>query len=117
MVETHEDFAHRLNTLGRKHEKMTRGYTTKIDNNGILVATPKKTRHLPGAGMLKLVMLILIGFLTFKSLVLAAFGPVTYNERLSKLESGTTIEKVGAKALAIDPVTEAVAKTVGPVLR
>ena len=104
MVETHDDFAQRLHMLGRKHKKMTRGYTTKIDNNGILVATPKKTQYLPGTGALKLVMLMLIGFLSFKSLVLAAYGPVTYNERLSKLENGTTIEKMGAK-------------TVGPVLR
>lgn len=117
MVETHEDFSNRLHALGRKHEKMSRGYTTKIDRNGILVATPKKSGYLPGTGVLKLVMLMLIGFLSFKSLVLAAYGPVTYNERLSKLENGTQIEKIGAKALQIDPVTAAVANTVGPVLR
>ncbi|NNK17398.1 MAG: hypothetical protein HKP51_10900 [Sulfitobacter sp.] len=117
MVETHDHFVERLNTLGRKHAKMTRGYTTKIDKDGLLVVVPKRSRGLPGTGVLKLVMLLLIGFLTFKSFALAAFGPVTYNERLSKLQNGTAIEKIGAKALAIDPVTEAVATTVGPVLR
>ena len=117
MVETHDHFVERLEMLGRKHEKMTHGYCTKVDKNGLLVATPKRTNYLPGAGVLKLVMLMLIGFLTFKSFALAAFGPVTYNERLSKLQNGTAIEQIGAKALAIDPVTEAVATTVGPVLR
>jgi hypothetical protein len=117
MVETHDHFVERLDMLGRKHAKITRGYTTKVDKDGLLVATPKRGNLLPGTGVLKLVMLMLIGFLTFKSFALAAFGPVTYNERLSKLQNGTAIEQMGAKALAIDPVTEAVASTVGPVLR
>ena len=118
MVETHDHFVKRLNDLGRKHQKMSRGkIVTKVTRDGLIVAEPKKASLLPGTGVLKLVMLLLIGFLSFKSFTLAAVGPVTYNERLAKLENGTVIEKMGAKALAIDPVSEAVAETVGPVLR
>jgi hypothetical protein len=61
--------------------------------------------------------MILVGLIGFKAFTLAAVGPVTYNERLSKLENGTVLEQAGAKALAIDPVTEALAEKVGPVLR
>ena len=117
MVETHDHFVERLTALGRKHSQMSRGYTTRVDKDGLLVATPRRRQLLPGTGVLKLVMLMLIGFLSFKSFAVAAYGPVTYNERLQKLENGTVIEQVGAKALAIDPVTDAVAKTVGPMLR
>ena len=117
MVETKEHFSKRLQNLGRKHAKLSRGYTVRVGKDGLLVATPKRRQLLPGTGALKLVMLMLIGFLSFKSLAVAAYGPVTYNERLASLESGTVIERVGAKALRIDPVTEAVAETVGPMIR
>lgn len=116
MVETRDDFAKRLNVLGRKHNKMTNGYTTKVGKDGLIVVKPKR-RALRGGGAVKLLLLIALGFFGFKAFTLAAVGPVTYNERLSKLENGTVVEQVGAKALAIDPLTAAVADTVGPVMR
>ena len=117
MVETHDHFIERLSALGHKHAQLSRGYTTRVGKDGLLVATPKRRQFLPGAGVLKIVMLMLIGFLSFKSFAVAAYGPVTYNERLQKLENGTVIEQIGAKALAIDPVTDAVAQTVAPMMR
>jgi hypothetical protein len=116
MVETHDHFVSRLNTLGRKHAKLTHGYSTKVGKDGLIVVQPKR-KTARGGGAIKLFLLIAVGFIGFKAFTLAAVGPVTYNERLSKLENGTIIEQAGAKALAIDPVTEAVAGTVGPVLR
>ena len=72
--------------------------------------------ELRGTGI-KVLLLVVIGFFAFKSFALAAFGPVTYNERLAKLESGSVVEQVGAKVLAIDPATQGVANFLGPVLR
>ncbi len=118
MVETRDHFVSRLSNLGRKHAKMTHGYTTKVGKDGLIVASPKRKRtRVRGGGGVKLLLLVAIGFMGFKALTLAAVGPVTYNERLAKLENGTMIEKAGAKALAIDPVTEAVAGSVGPLMR
>lgn len=116
MVETHDDFVERLELLGRKHAKMTNGYSTKIDQNGNLVAVPKRKSALPGVGLAKFALLLLIGLLGFKSFAVAVYGPVTYNERLATLEGGTVVEQVGAKALAIDPVTAAIAEAVAPAL-
>lgn len=117
MVETKEDFANRLNTLGRKHKNMTHGYVTKVTKDGLIVVQPKRARSGRGGYAIKLMLLLVMGFIGFKAFTLATVGPVTYNERLSKLETGTMIEQVGAKALAIDPVTEALVETVGPVVR
>lgn len=116
MVETQDDFAKRLHMLGRKHTKMTNGYTTKVGKDGLIVVKPKR-RAARGAGGVKILILVALGFFAFKAFTLAAVGPVTYNERLSKLENGTVIEQVGAKALAIDPLTAAVAGKVGPAVR
>ncbi|MGC1503954.1 MAG: hypothetical protein WA782_07400 [Sulfitobacter sp.] len=113
MVETHDDFVQRLSTLGRKHKKMTHGYTTKVGKDGLLTVQPKR-RTEKGGGALKLVALAVVGLIAFKAFALVAVGPVTYNERLAKLEAGTVIERVGAKALAIDPVTEVIAGSVVP---
>ncbi|MCX7561117.1 hypothetical protein OS190_16230 [Sulfitobacter sp. F26204] len=116
MVETHDHFVNRLNTLGRKHKKMTHGYSTKIGKDGLIVVKAKR-RRMGGGVAIKFVLLLAIGFFGFKIFALSAVGPVTYNERLSKLENGTVIEKVGARALAIDPVTQSVAGSVGTVMR
>ena len=114
MVETHAHFSKRLKMLGRKHAKMTHGYTTKVGRDGLITAKPKRRKgRLPIKGML----LMVAGFLAFKAFMLAAVGPVTYNERLSKLESGTMIEQAGAKVLGIDPVTAALADFAGPIIR
>ena len=115
-VENHDHFVNRLTSLGRKHQKMTHGYTTKVGKDGLIVVKPKR-RPARGGGALKLVALAVIGLIGFKAFALVSVGPITYNERLAKLEGGTVIEQVGAKALAIDPVTEVIAGSVGPTLR
>lgn len=114
MVETHAHFVNRLKGLGNKHAQLAQGYTTRIDHNGIVTAVPKRRRRtLPIKGMLMLA----IGFIGFKTFMLAAVGPVTYAERLAKLEAGTSVERLGARALGMDPVTQALANLVGPILR
>lgn len=114
MVETKEHFVKRLKHLGRKHEKMTRGYVTRVDRNGLLTVKPKR-----GRGSFPIMGLFLLagGFFAFKAFMLAAVGPVTYNERLAKLDNGTAIEQAGARVLGIDPVTRALADFAGPVIR
>lgn len=117
MIETKDDFTNRLHALGRKHKSMTNGYVTKVTKDGLIVVQPKPK----GAGrfgmMVKFAAILVVGFIGFKTFAVASVGPVTYNERLSKLENGTVIEQVGARALAIDPVTETLADTVGPIGR
>lgn len=114
MVETHENFVKRVNVLGRKHAKMTRGYATKVGRDGLITVKPRRRR---GSIPVKGILMFAFCFFGFKAFMLAAVGPVTYNERLSKLENGSVIEQYGAKALAIDPVTGALADIAGPVLR
>lgn len=114
-VQTQEDFSQRLHHLGRKHTSMTHGYTTKVGKDGLLIVKPKRrrSRALP----LQAVALALFGFFAFKAFMLAAVGPVTYGERLDKLNSGTVIEQGGAWVMGIDPLTKVLAEIAGPVLR
>ncbi len=114
MVETHDHFIKRLNFLGRKHAKMSQGYTTKVGKDGLIRVTPKsKRRGFPIRGLI----LTVLGFFVFKAIMLASFGPVTYQDRLALLENGTVVEMAGAKVLGIDPITAAIADLVGPYLQ
>jgi hypothetical protein len=115
MVETHGHFVKRLTTLGRKHQQMTYGYTTKVGKDGLIVVRPKrKARNASG---LKFVILALGMFFCLKVLMLASEGPITYAERLSDLQNGTIAEQVGAFVMGIDPLTQAAADYVTPTVR
>ncbi|QFT59084.1 hypothetical protein FIU94_09630 [Sulfitobacter sp. THAF37] len=114
MVETHDHFVARLSKLGKKHAKMTHGYVTRVGRDGLITVTPRRRRR---GFPFKLLLMFALGFLGLKTFMVASVGPVTYNERLAKLEKGTVVEQAGAKVLAIDPVTEKLSAMTGPVLR
>jgi predicted metalloprotease len=115
MVYTKQDFEARVSTVGVRHSKLVRrGYTARVDRNGIIIAQIKPRRfRLPVKG----VMLIALGFLGFKGFMLAANGPDTYLDRLALLQNGTAVEAMGARVLAIDPATQFIADHLGPLLR
>lgn len=114
MVEGHLQFDRRLRALGRKHKAMSRGYTTRIRHDGLIVVRPKR------AGMdfpIRSVIILFVGFFLFKAFLLATMGPVTYTERLSTLSGGTQLEQGGAWVMQIDGITQGVANFIGPILR
>lgn len=114
MIETRQHFANRLNTLGAKHQKLSRGYTVMVDRNGLIVAQPKCTRrYFP----LKGITMLILGFFVFKAFTLSVNGPEAYQERLAMLENGTIIEVFGAKIMGLDPVTVGLAESMGPLMR
>ncbi|MEX3316867.1 hypothetical protein [Sulfitobacter sp. PS-8MA] len=114
MTVDHAQFTKRLELLGRKHRKMEQGYVTRVGRDGLMTVLPKRARRgFPFKGLF----LIVLVYFVFKAFTLAAIGPVTYNERLSRLQNGPSLAQFGAKLVAIDPLTEALAGTVGPILR
>lgn len=114
MRKNQRQFDDRLRLLTRKHNAMSRGYVTRIQADGLIVARPR--RRLPripkGA-----VILFIAGFFAFKGLLLAHLGPQTYDDRLARLEAGTMVEKAGAFVMQADPLTVYIARQIGPILR
>lgn len=115
MVETKEHFNDRLNFLGRKHQAMSRGYTTQMRDDGLIVVKPRRRRgiEIPFKG----IFLLLLGFVFFKAFMLASVGPDTYGERVAILNSGTFIEQGGAWLMQADPASQIIANYMGPILR
>lgn len=115
MVYTKQDFNSRLNAVDGKHSELVRrGYTTRVDKNGIIITKPKRARlRLPLRG----VFLLVLSFLCFKALMLIANGPDTYNDRLASLQNGNVVEAMGSTLLVIDPVTQFIADQAVALLR
>lgn len=104
MIDSQRDFYNRLSTVSRKHAAMSHGYSTTMRPDGLIIVKPKRRigRGFPIKGLIGLV----LGFFLFKSVMLAAMGETTYNERIDKLNQGTVIEQGGAWVMQIDPATE-----------
>lgn len=114
MVETHQQFGKRVNDLDRKHKALANGYYTTIRNDGLVIARPRRRdTGLP----VKYLMALVVLFILLKAIMLSANGPGTYQIRLSSLAEGTVVERAGAWVLQVDPVTQALANKIGPVLR
>ena len=115
MVYTKEDFNARVGHVEKSQSRLVRrGYTTRIDKNGIIVAKPRARRMrfpVKGASM------FFLGFLCLKALMLSANGPDTYYDRLATLQNGNAVEAFGARVLAIDPATQFIADKIGPFIR
>lgn len=104
MIQAQPEFNKRLSTLGRKHKAMGQGYTTTMRADGLIIVKPK--RRAAGRGFpLKSLLGLVVGFFVFKALMVASLSEITYNERVAKLNQGSTIEQGGAWVMQIDPVT------------
>ncbi len=114
MVETSQHFGRRVKNLNKKHARFAHGYYTTVRDDGLIIARPvRRSSGVP----YKFLFVLAVLFFGFKALVLSAVGPGTYQIRLSTLENGTVIERAGAWALGLDPVTLAISSKIGPIFR
>lgn len=95
-------FDKRVRTIARKNRRLARGYTTYIDEMGVL--RKKQTRQGPQVPVRGLILLT-IGFTMFKAFVLVNIGRAAYDLRIDTLNSGTIFEQAGAWMLQVDPLT------------
>ncbi|MHA6263620.1 hypothetical protein ACXYMO_10495 [Arenibacterium sp. CAU 1754] len=91
---------------------MSNGYTMRMQPDGLIVAKPRRASRISGRSVL----IFLAAFLLFKGFLIANLGAEGYGERISRLESGTFVEKAGAFAMQIDPLSELVSQKLRPLL-
>ncbi len=114
MSDSHFEFDRRLRRLNRKNRAMTRGYTTRMRPDGLIVLQPRSTapRIQP-----RTIVFFLVACLAFKGFLIAAVGPVSYEQRVANLAQGTSVEKAGAWVMQIDPASQWISEKVAPYLR
>ncbi len=96
------NFEKRHKSITRKHQRLARGYVTKLGKNGLIEHQPM--RHLPRLSFGTL-FLFVAGFVGFKTLLLLKLGEDDYITRVDTLGQGGGIERFGAWLMQIDPLT------------
>lgn len=99
-------FHKRGQALRRKHVRMSQGYVTKMDRNGLIVQVPDNKAGGIGLGLFLRGALIL---LAFKVLTLGWLGEERYQYHVETLSQGAMHERAGAWVMQVDPVTRKLA--------
>ena len=114
MADMFDQFDDRLRRIETTRTRMKRGYKLTVDRDGLIVARPKSSRRgFPVKGAIFLV----VGFIGFKALLIAYLGVQTYQDRVSVLRDGATIEQAGAWFMQTDRVSLELAAKLRPLIR
>ena len=91
-----------MRRINRRHSRLSRGYVTSVNRDGLLVATPARRRtSVPLRGVVVIIAVLML----FKGFLHAQLGAPAYQIRVDKLAGGTSIEQVGAWIMTADPTT------------
>ncbi len=97
-----EQFSQRMSRISRQHSKMASGYVTKVTDDGLVVAKPKRRGK---SSLLKGLAIMIAVIFIFKAILYANLGAVDYNERVEGLKGGNLVEQGGAVLMSADPLT------------
>ena len=111
MDKAQTSFYRREQALRRKHIRMSHGYVTKLNRNGVIEQVPDRRIGGTCLGRLARAALILTGF---KVLTLVWLGETAYQSNLETLSQGMLHERAGAWVMQIDPVTRKLSSLVAP---
>lgn len=107
----HNQFLQRLSRIGEFHRQMALGHVAAMNPDGLVVAQPVKPKSNSTARSLFLCLVIMWAF---KIYLHASIGATAYQERITLLQDGSVIQRVGAFVMAADPVTVWIAGLAGP---
>lgn len=100
------EFDKRMRRISKTHARLARGYVTSVNHDGLIIARPvRQGLRFPFRGLFMSFLVLL----AFKAFILASLGTGAYSARLDRLESGTTVEQLGAYIMKPDPVTQWIA--------
>ncbi|SMX38998.1 hypothetical protein [Maliponia aquimaris] len=111
MDKAQTSFHRREQALRRKHVRMSQGYVTKLDRNGLIVQVPDNKIGGFGLGLLLRAVLILM---VIKVMTLVWLGEPRYQAHVDVLSQGALYERAGAWVMQVDPVTRKLAALLTP---
>ena len=107
-------FGQRIRRIDRTNRSLAHGYVTTVSHDGLVIARPRrKSAHFSFRGLF----LGLLILLAFKGFLFAKIGPESYQDRVTLLQGGTAVEKVGAYVMKADPVTVWLAEQMGALMQ
>lgn len=110
----YEEFERRMRRINRRHSKLSQGYVTSVNSDGLVVARP--SRRSSGATVRGLLLVVVI-VLVFKGFLHAQLGAEAYGARVEALSNGTIVEQAGGWAMKADPITLALSAKFSSLVR
>lgn len=108
------EFDRRMSRISRRHSKLSHGYVTKVMDDGMVVAKPRRRSKMGAARAVAILLLVLV---VFKGVLHAQLGGAEYQQRIEALASGSAVEKAGAIVMAADPGTVWISGKVSSLVR
>lgn len=99
----YQEFDARMARIHRQHQRLSKGYVTKVTKDGLIVARPRRrvARYIPWRTILGF---LVIG-MSFKVMMFVNLGPDAYEARVASITAGTAFEEVGSYVLKADQAT------------
>lgn len=98
----YDEFDRRMRRITRRHTQLSKGYVTSVNDDGLVVARPRRRIS---RGTLRGVAIVMIVLMVFKGFLHNQLGAADYLQRVEALSNGSFFEKAGAVLMAPDPIT------------
>jgi len=109
-----DEFERRMRRISKRHSKLSHGYVTSVNSDGLVVAKPKGRSW---KWLLRAIVILAIAVVILKGVMHAQLGPVAYQAEVDALAAGTSVEQVGAVIMTADPVTLWISDQVSSLVR
>lgn len=98
----YDEFDRRMRRITRRHTQLSRGYVTSVNEDGLVVAKPKRKMR---RGTLRGVAIVVLVLMVFKGFLHNQLGENAYLARVDALSAGSVFEQAGAVVMSADPIT------------
>lgn len=109
-----DEFDRRMRRISKRHSKLSHGYVTSVNHDGLVVAKPKRKSH---RGTLRGLIILFAVMMIFKGVLHAQIGAGAYQARLDALNEGSIAEQAGAWVMTPDPVTLWISQKIASLVR
>ena len=109
-----DEFERRMRRINKRHSKLSHGFVTKVTDDGLVVAKPRKRR---GYAVFRAFYLFVLIMIIFKGFLHSSLGPIAYQENVDALKNGNIVEQFGGLAMTADPVTQWLSATISSLVR
>ncbi|MCK0151904.1 hypothetical protein MWU54_17810 [Marivita sp. S6314] len=114
MSDKQEMFDERYRKVLKRHRQLSRGYVTRLGNNGVIAHHP--IGQFRNAISLK-ALLLPFGILFFlKACIITVLGEEAYATQVTLLNGGGLTEQIGAFFMQMDPISWTIAQLLGFVI-
>ena len=109
-----DEFDRRMRRISKRQSKLSQGYTTKVNPDGLVVAKPQRRSF---RGTLRGLVILFAVMMIFKAVLYAQLGAGAYETRVDNLKQGTMVEQAGAWVMTPDPVTVWISSKIASLVR